>query len=71
MFGVRELLILHTENGQRIMDYAMFDFGFGGGVFYGWQQALISTLVMVVLIARHASNIKRIKEGNEKPVEWK
>ena len=58
-------------NGQRIMDYFMFNFGFGGGVFYGWEGALISTFIMIILICRHASNIKRLKNGEEKPVEWK
>ncbi len=68
LFVIRILL---NANGQRIMDYFMFNLGYGGGVFYGWEEALISTLIMLILIARHSSNIKRLKNGEEKPVEWK
>lgn len=59
------------NNGQRIIDYFMFNLGFGGGAFYGWECAIISTLIMILLIIRHASNIQRLKNGEEKPVEWK
>lgn len=58
-------------DSQYVMDYFMFNFGLGGGVFYGWEGAVISTLITLILIVRHASNIQRLKEGNEKPVEWK
>ena len=68
LFLIRNFL---PNNGQRIMDYFMFNLGYGGGSFYGWECALISTLIMFVLIIRHSSNIKRLKDGTEKPVEWK
>ncbi len=63
-------ICLPTDS-QRIMDYLMFNLGYGGGVYYGWECALISTLIMLILILRHASNIQRLKKGEEKPVEWK
>lgn len=63
--------LLIPADSQYIMDYFMFNFGFGGGVFYGWEQALISTLICLILIIRHSQNIKRLREGSEKPVEWK
>lgn len=58
-------------DSQYIMDYFMFNFGYGGGVFYGWEGATISTLIAILLIIRHSANIKRIKNGEEKPLEWK
>ncbi len=68
LFAIRLLL---PSNGQRIMDYFMFNLGFGGGAFYGWECATISTLIMILLIIRHASNIQRLRKGEEKPVDWK
>ncbi len=58
-------------SGQRIMDYFMFNLGYGGGAFYGWECAVISTAITFLLILRHTSNIQRLKNGEEKPVEWK
>ncbi len=63
--------IILNADGQRIMDYFMFNLGYCGGAFYGWELASISTLIMIVLIIRHSANIKRIRNGEEKPVEWK
>lgn len=68
LFAIRIAIPLDS---QYIMDYFMFNFGFGGGVFYGWEGAAISALIAAILIIRHSSNIKRLKNGEEKPLEWK
>lgn len=36
--------------------------------YFGWEAATICTIIMVILIIRHAANIKRLKNGTEKPL---
>lgn len=40
------------------------------GASFGWESALSTTLVYLLLVTRHADNIRRIKSGNEKPLVW-
>lgn len=36
----------------------------------GWEFPTIVTLMAIILIIRHTSNIERIKEGNERKIKW-
>lgn len=36
----------------------------------GWEFPTIVTLMALIVIIRHVSNIKRIKEGNERKITW-
>lgn len=36
----------------------------------GWEFPTIITVMAVIVIIRHASNIKRIKEGSERKIKW-
>ena len=49
----------------------LWDFGLVGGVRIGWEMLVAEVIVYVLLVIRHASNIARIKKGEEKPLEWK
>lgn len=48
----------------------MWNFGAGGGLYFGWESASVVTLIYLILVLRHSANIKRLKEGTEKPVTW-
>jgi glycerol-3-phosphate acyltransferase PlsY len=48
----------------------MWNFGFGGGAFYGWEMASVITFVYGLLVIRHHANIKRLAEGTEKPINY-
>lgn len=47
-----------------------WNFGFGGGLNYGWEAASVTTLIYIMLVIRHAANIKRLKNGEEAPLVW-
>jgi glycerol-3-phosphate acyltransferase PlsY len=42
-----------------------WNFGFGGGLNYGWESASVVTLIYIMLVIRHAANIKRLSKGEE------
>jgi glycerol-3-phosphate acyltransferase PlsY len=48
----------------------MWNFGFGGGAFYGWEMASVITFVYALLVIRHHANIKRLVDGTEKPINY-
>lgn len=48
----------------------MWNFGNGGGLYYGWEMATIVTIEYGVLLWRHHENIKRMAAGTEKPVNY-
>ncbi|MDD5885125.1 MAG: glycerol-3-phosphate 1-O-acyltransferase PlsY [Erysipelotrichaceae bacterium] len=60
---------------QNKLTYFMWNFGAGplpyGGNFFGWEQASVLSAICVLVWIRHASNIDRIKHGQEKKVDWK
>lgn len=47
-----------------------WNFGLGGGLNYGWESASVLTLICLLLIFRHAANIKRLAKGEEAPLYW-
>ena len=36
----------------------------------GWEFPTIMTIMAIILVIRHSSNIKRLKEGNERKITW-
>ncbi len=68
MYGV-------TIWSQNKLTYFMWNFGAGplpyGGNFYGWERAVVLMAICILVWIRHASNIQRIKKGQEKQVDWK
>ncbi|MCI1244965.1 MAG: glycerol-3-phosphate 1-O-acyltransferase PlsY [Bacilli bacterium] len=48
----------------------MWNFGNGGGLFFCWEQATVITLEYGLLVFRHRENIKRMKAGSERPVDY-
>lgn len=64
------LVMLITNNSQ-LFDWAMWNFGFGGGVVFGWEMVIAMLAAYILLVIRHRENIKRIKNGEEKSLEWK
>lgn len=67
MYLVRFLVKTYSQFN---FDVFMWNFGFGGGVFFGWESATAITIVYLLMVFRHRKNIQRLKEGTEKPVEW-
>lgn len=59
--------VTHAE----FFNVILWDFGLVGGVRIGWEMLVAEVIVYVLLVIRHASNIARIKKGEEKPLEWK
>ena len=47
----------------------MWDFGVGG-VYLGWEIVFAQIVVYSLLVIRHSANIKRIRSGEEKSLEW-
>lgn len=45
-------------------------FGLGGTLRIGLESGVAITLVYLILVYRHKDNIKRIKDGVEKPLHW-
>ncbi|MBR3675462.1 MAG: glycerol-3-phosphate 1-O-acyltransferase PlsY [Bacilli bacterium] len=60
-------VLTHAE----FFNVILWDFGLVGGVRIGWEMLVAEVIVYVLLVIRHASNIARIKKGEEKPLEWK
>ena len=54
-----------------VLNIFLWDFGLVGGVCFGWEMLVVEVVVYTLLVIRHASNIQRIKNGEEKPLEWK
>jgi glycerol-3-phosphate acyltransferase PlsY len=42
-----------------------WNFGFGGGLNYGWESASVVTLIYIMLVIRHAANIKRLRKAKK------
>lgn len=64
------IITLATNNSQ-LFDWAMWNFGFGGGVIFGWEMVVSMIVAYVLLVIRHSQNIQRIFNGEEKALEWK
>lgn len=45
-------------------------FGLGGTLRFGWESGVSITLVYFILVYRHKENLKRIRNGEEKPLHW-
>ena len=48
----------------------IFMWGCGNFLLGGWEYALVSTLISILLIVRHIPNIKRLKNHCENKVKW-
>lgn len=47
-----------------------WNFGVGGLLYYGFEMAGALTIIYVILVIRHAGNIKRLKAGTESKITW-
>jgi glycerol-3-phosphate acyltransferase PlsY len=47
-----------------------WNFGAGGGLNYGWESASVVTIIYLLMVFRHAANIKRLAKGEEAPLTW-
>ena len=47
-----------------------WNFGAGGGLNYGWESASVVTIIYALMVIRHQANIKRLANGEEKPLTW-
>jgi acyl phosphate:glycerol-3-phosphate acyltransferase len=48
----------------------MWNFGFGGGLYLGWEMAIVVTATYTIMVIRHRANIERLRNGTEAPVPW-
>lgn len=62
------VLILYLLNGNG--SFLMWNFGFGGQTWLGWESALSTTIVYLLMLIRHRQNLLRIKNGTEAPLQW-
>ncbi|MCQ2799487.1 MAG: glycerol-3-phosphate 1-O-acyltransferase PlsY [Bacilli bacterium] len=68
--GVFATITMATGN-YKLFDPLMWNFGAGGGVYFGWEMMIAMVSAYVLLVIRHSANIQRIRKGEEKPLEWK
>ncbi len=47
-----------------------FNFGIGGLLYYSFEMASAFTLMYLLLVVRHLSNIRRMKERHENTIKW-
>ena len=47
-----------------------FMWGWGSYVLAGWEFATVATLISILLIVRHAANIKRLVHHEERKITW-
>jgi len=47
-----------------------WNFGIGGLLYYGFEEATCLTLVFVLIVIRHRQNIQRLKQGTESKINW-
>ena len=64
-------LVRLIPGADSVLNIFLWDFGLVGGVCFGWQMIVVEVVVYTLLVIRHASNIQRIRKGEEKPLEWK
>ena len=64
-------LLRLIPGADSVLNIFLWDFGIVGGVCFGWEMIVVEVVVYTLLVIRHASNIERIKKGEEKPLEWK
>ncbi|MBR4274856.1 MAG: glycerol-3-phosphate acyltransferase, partial [Bacilli bacterium] len=64
-------LLRLIPGADSVLNIFLWDFGLVGGVCFGWQMIVVEVVVYTLLVIRHASNIQRIRKGEEKPLEWK
>ena len=64
-------LLRLIPGADSVLNIFLWDFGLVGGVCFGWEMIVVEVVVYTLLVIRHASNIERIKKGEEKPLEWK
>jgi glycerol-3-phosphate acyltransferase PlsY len=60
------LVMFANINGEMFQ----WNFGAGGGLNYGWESASVITIIYLLMVVRHAANIKRIANGQEAPLTW-
>lgn len=67
------MVVLRLVNPQTstVLDKFMWDFGLTGSLYFCWEGALVLTIIFIILVARHIANIKRLKAGEEKQLDWK
>lgn len=64
-------IITFASGNKQLFDILMWNFGAGGGVYFGWEMVIAMVVAYVLLVIRHSANIQRIRKGEEKPLEWK
>ena len=64
-------LLRLIPGADSVLNIFLWDFGLVGGVCFGWEMIAVEVVVYILLVIRHASNIQRIRQGEEKPLEWK
>lgn len=47
-----------------------FNFGVGGLLYFSFPMCIAFTIMFLILVFRHSSNIRRMREGNESKVKW-
>ena len=47
-----------------------FMWGWGSYLLAGWEYATVATLISILLIVRHAANIKRLIHHEERKISW-
>lgn len=55
-----------------LFDFSFFawSFGIGKSAAFGYESFIAISLVYLILLLRHADNIRRIHSGEEKPLKW-
>lgn len=48
----------------------VFMWGWGHFLLSGWEYALVITIIAIMLIVRHAGNIKRLARHEERTIHW-
>lgn len=51
--------------------FLTWTFGTVSGLSLGWESVVCISITYLLMVIRHADNIKRIRDGKEKPLEWK
>jgi len=64
-------IITYASANKQLFDILMWNFGAGGGVYFGWEMIIAMVVAYILLVIRHSANIQRIRKGEEKPLEWK
>lgn len=67
MEWVLYLVALLSHNSLELL---MWNFGAGGGLYFGWESASVVTLLYLLMVFRHRQNLQRLAKGEEAPLTW-